>query len=149
MKPTHLTDTEIQQYVLHMADISTATVEHAQRCESCQARVREYTLLLNAVAQQTKPAFDFDLPEMVMSQLVKPKTSPVRQRLLAYFIWLVSAALLGTTVFLFGKPLLDLFSSQSPIVLYTAMAFAGSLTAFLVIESYREFQDKMKKLNFN
>jgi hypothetical protein len=149
MKPTHLTDIEVQQYALHMADISPASIEHVWHCESCQARAREYTLLFDAVAQQTRPAFDFDLPEFVMSQLVKPKASPVRQKLIVFCIWLVSAALLGTTVFLFGKPLLDLFSSSSPIVLYAAMAFAAALTIFLVMESYREFRDKMKKLNFN
>jgi hypothetical protein len=149
MKPTHLTDTEIQQYVLQSGDISPASIEHVLHCESCQATAREYTLLFDAVAQQARPAFDFDLPEMVMGQLVKPKASPVRQRLIISFIWLVSAAFLGTTVFLFNEPLLDMFSNRRPIVLYASMIFTTALTTFLVIESHRKFQDKMKTLNFN
>jgi len=60
-----------------MADISPAAIEHALHCESCKARAREYTLLFDAVAKQTSPAFDFDLPEMVMRHLVKPKVGPV------------------------------------------------------------------------
>lgn len=149
MKPNHLTDTEIQQYVLQAADSNPAAIEHARHCESCQARAREYTLLFNAVGQQTRPAFDFDLPEIVMGQLVQPKASPVSQSLIVFCIWLLSATFLGTTVFLFWEQLTDLFISRSSIVLYTAMTSAASLTIFLVMESYREFQGEMKQLNFN
>ncbi|MCF0072742.1 hypothetical protein LZD49_19835 [Dyadobacter sp. CY261] len=149
MKPTHLTDTEIQLYALQSADSNPAALEHVRHCESCQARAREYTLLFHAVGQQTRPAFDFDLPEVVMGHLVQPKASPVGQLLIVSGISFLSAAFLGTMVFLFGQQLLDLFSNRSQVVLYTAMAFPGALTILLVIESYREFQGKMKQLNFN
>jgi hypothetical protein len=149
MKPTHLTDTEIQQYVLQAADSSPAAIEHVRHCESCQARAREYTLLFNAVAEQTRPAFDFDLPEMVMSQLVKPKASPVGQRLMVSCVWLVSAAFFGMTILLFGDEFRHLFSGGSSIVFYTTMTLAAALTIVLVMESFREYHGKMKKLNFN
>jgi hypothetical protein len=149
MKSTHLTDTEIQAYVLQEAGCSPASIEHIRRCEKCMTKARAYILLFGGVAQQIKPDFEFDLSEVVMKQLVRPKSNPVRQTLVVSFICLLSATFLGAIVFVFGVQLLNLFSGQSTNILYCAMLLTLAMTCLLVVRDYHKFQQKVKELNFN
>jgi hypothetical protein len=39
MRATHLSDTEIQQYILQEQDCIPAVKEHIQHCENCKSRM--------------------------------------------------------------------------------------------------------------
>ena len=80
MKYLHLTDDEIQQYVLEKANGSDTIIEHIQECTHCKERAEEYSLLFRAIQQQEKPVFDFDLADLVLQQLPKSQSQPRSER---------------------------------------------------------------------
>jgi hypothetical protein len=75
MKYKHLNDDEIQQYVLEKANCADEVIEHIKSCTNCKERAAQYSLLFEGIKQQEKPAFDFNLSELVVAQLPKSQHS--------------------------------------------------------------------------
>lgn len=65
----HLSEADIQQYVLERAGCEAAVVHHVELCEDCKARAAVYEVLFAGIGQEPGPVFDFDLAAVVLAQL--------------------------------------------------------------------------------
>ena len=148
MKYLHLTDDQIQQYVLEKANCTDEITEHIEACTYCKERAEEYNLLFLGIQQQEKPVFDFDLADLVLQQLPKPQTNPSSERWASLLIIFISTLFVCVIGYLFGKNLVILFEGISPVFTGLIITTVISLFVFLCIDMNKNYHAKMKALNF-
>ncbi len=148
MKYEHLTDDEIQQYVFEKTKCADEVIDHIQSCTTCKERAAQYSLLFEGIKQQEKPVFDFDLAELVIEQLPQSQTNLSSEKRFSFFIIFISIFVFCVVGYLFGRNLLSLFSGITPAVIGLIITTVISLFVFLYIDMNRNYQAKMKALNF-
>ncbi|RYF88442.1 MAG: hypothetical protein EOO00_11185, partial [Chitinophagaceae bacterium] len=98
----HVSEEEIQLYVLNPVELAHPARQHIEQCMDCQLRLKEYEALFTAIQSLDKPAFDFDVAALVLPQLEeKRKTSWYRLPLIILGI-AASIALLLLPLVIFG-----------------------------------------------
>lgn len=148
MKNVHLTDEEIQQYVLNAEATSQAALAHIQTCTHCQQQAAQYQLLFAGIEKQEKAVFDFDLADLVMAQLPQPKPAH-DSRALVYAMLAIIAAMVGVMAYLFGNSTASLFAFMQPLLVGLVIITAFGLVGFLGLDMYQKYKSQMKVLNFN
>jgi hypothetical protein len=144
----HVDDDEIQQYVLQKADCDIDIIKHIQSCETCKIKAEQYNLLFEAIKQQEKPAFDFNIADLVIEQLPKSRYKVSTDKLFSYFIIFISIFSLSIIFYFFRDSLLSLFKGISPILVALIITTVTCLFVILFIDMYRKYQARMKALNF-
>ena len=142
----HLTDDEVQQFVVDKQHCEVKIVEHIHSCEMCRAKVEVYQLMIKGIKQQPQPAFDFDLSKMVLQQLPSPVTKVSNDKL---FVWLfVSTGIIfiGGSLYFF-QSYFDLFESMRTISIYLIAITAITVLAYLFIDMYNKYRQGMKVLD--
>jgi hypothetical protein len=147
MKALHLTEEEIQEYALDNSALGMAEREHAGTCESCKASVAEYQLLFAGLKQQPQPAFDFDLPELVMAKLPKPKPLASSGNSFIYVLVFAAIALTGVALYYFRSYIANLFTSITPLLIYLAATSIITLAVILSLDMYKNYHKKMRALD--
>ncbi|MEO6228471.1 MAG: hypothetical protein ABJB11_22810 [Ferruginibacter sp.] len=140
MSATHLTETELQQYVVEPELISKQLMAHVQVCTICQTKSANYALLINGMQEAAKPAFNFDVSVLVLNRLPVPKRSFPWATII---ISLLSVALIAIVVVLFGSAMVTLFRGVSGIILTIMMGIAFVFVIFQAIEIVREYNRRM------
>ena len=143
----HPGDDEIQQYVLQKKESDMAT--HIKNCSTCRIRVKQYHLLSNEIQQLEKPAFDFDVAELVMQQLSPSQCKGSEDKWFYYSMILIPVFLLSTVLYFFKDGLLDLFKGITLILSATIITTFTCLFVFLCMDMYRKYRRQMKILDFN
>lgn len=149
MTNDHLSDTEIQQFVLDKSGCGSDIIDHIHVCDSCKAKAGAYQLLFSAIQQQPTPAFDFDLPDLVLSQIAQSKPKPVSGKVLVFLLIFMSASSIAITAWLFGDYFLTMFNGIASMVIYLTLTVAVTFLLFQGIEMYKKYQKQMDALNFN
>jgi len=144
----HVNDDEIQQYVLQKADCDIDIIKHIRSCETCKIKAEQYNLLFEAIKQQEKPAFDFNIADLVIEQLPKSRYKVSTDKLFSYFIIFISIFSLSIIFYFFRDSLLSLFKGISPILVALIITTVTCLFVILFIDMYRKYQAQMKALNF-
>lgn len=144
----HLADSAIQQYILDQPGCDNTIIAHVAACESCRAKAAAYQLLFTAIKEQETPGFDFDLSDLVLSQLAKPKPQPVFNTAIIILL-ITAAAMLVVTGWLLRDYFLTLFAGISAIVVYLALTIAVTFLLFQGMEMYKKYKKQMAALNFN
>src|SRR5687768_11710850 len=72
MKKIHLTEEELQQYLLDQLLVRKESVSHLDGCEACRERLSVYQLLFTELARQEPAVFSFDLASMVVAKMAEP-----------------------------------------------------------------------------
>lgn len=144
----HLNDDEIQQYVLQKAACDIDIVKHIQGCETCKIKAAQYTLLVEGIKHQEKPSFDFNVADLVVAQLPKPRYKDSADKLFFYFIIFLCVFFLSIIFYFLGNNLLNLFRGITPIVIALTITTAICLFVILCIDMYKKYQAQMKTLNF-
>ena len=106
MRATHLTDEELQQYVLDRDFGDTGINMHIHSCEQCREKAEGYRLLVTGLRNQPAESFDFSLTEIVMQQLPVPSPAVNREKesTLIYAIMTAAAAIIGFALYFFRIP---------------------------------------------
>ena len=146
MVTKHLTDDEVQQFVIDKPNCENRIAEHIQLCEECRSKVEVYQLLITGIKQQPQPAFDFDLSKMVLQQLPSPKTTIANDNALIWIFGLMGIAFLGGVVYLFRR-YFDLFEGIKTIFIYLIVITAITVLLYLLIDMYKKYQKEMKVLD--
>lgn len=149
MVNNHLTDDEVQQYVLDKESADTGISGHIQQCEACKARVQTYQLLFSALGQQPEPAFDFNLSELVMARLPSAKPRYSRDTIFVYLLILATILVTAVAGYVFRKDLLSLVPDLTPFLGYLIIPSVVIVLAFLCVDMYKNFQKKMHALDFH
>lgn len=146
MSSYHPSDNELQQYALEGTLTGADIAAHAQGCAACSAKLANYRLLSRQMHTLQKPAFDFNLADLVLQQLPAPK---------AEFPWIAALGVTLTVVFLFtvsllfGTYLLQLFQNLPALFATILAASAIAVFAGMLNTMIKEHHDQMKKLDFN
>jgi len=146
MKNNHLTDIDIQTFVLQKENCDIAIVEHIAQCDSCKMEVEQYKILFEEIKQQEQPIFDFDLSDLVMAQLPQPKH--VFENTLIYSTVFATIIVMSIVFYFLRDNLLGMVKVITPIFIYLIITAALTLSIFLCIDMYMKFQKRMNALNF-
>ena len=146
MVTKHLTDDEVQQFVIDKPNCEKRITEHIHLCEECRSKVEVYQLLITGIKQQPQPAFDFDLSKMVLQQLPSSKTSIANDNALIWIFGFMGIAFLGGAIYLF-QSYFDLFEGIKTIFIYLIAITAITVLVYLIIEMYKKYQKEMKVLD--
>ena len=148
MKTLHLTDEEIQEYVLDNSAIDIAIIEHASSCEKCKARITNYQLLFAGIKQQHRDVFDFNLAEMVVAQLPSPRPRPVSDNFFVYLFVLAGVMLGAAALYYFRNYIVSFFAGIGPLFIYLTVTMVITLSIILSLDMYKTYQRKMRSLDF-
>ena len=58
MKSKHLSETDIQEYILGESDREMYVIEHLKECRRCKAKTEMYRQLFLLIKAQPKPEFE-------------------------------------------------------------------------------------------
>jgi hypothetical protein len=148
MLTKHLTDDEIQQYALDRSNCETKIVEHVQLCEACKAKAATYHLLFTGIKQQAAPAFDFNLSELVLTQLPTPKSSFLPESFWVYLLALCGILLTGVLLYFIRGYVVILFTGITPFLIYLIITTFITILIILSTDMYKSYQKKMSTLDF-
>lgn len=144
MSTIHLSEFEIQEYVVNGLAENDAKVTHLQRCHFCSVQVASYQLLFEKLHATEKPEFDFNLSALVLENL------PVRRKKRPWLSYLAIAATICLSLAIiafFGDYLLVAFNGL-PLVLLVIMALpALCILIFQAFEILSVHQKTIENLN--
>lgn len=147
MKIKHLSDTEIQQYVLDQSNCEKPKIVHVTSCDDCKARADNYELLFSGLRQQIKPVFTFNLSELVLAQIAHPKPAFSREIFIVYWLALIVITSMVVSCYLFKGYFSALFTGFSTMVLYLAGIAALAILIFQGREIYKKYEQQINTLN--
>jgi hypothetical protein len=156
MIDNHLSDGDIQQYVLNKAGCTMSIITHMHDCEYCSAKAETYKLIFSEIKQQPKPIFDFDLSAAVMEQISPEKPKFSLNSLPGFVIILSALAAIGVPSYLYKAKIIYFFktyilgitSGISSIVIFLIGITFLIFLIFQCIEMYKKYQRKIDDLNF-
>lgn len=146
MLTKHLTDDEIQQYVVDRQDCEMKIVEHIHICGECKLKAEIYQSLVTGIKQQPQPIFNFDLSELVVQQLPSPNEK-ASDRLLLRLLLLIGITVIGTGVYFFEDSFVYLFKGVAAILIYLIIITAVTVCIGLFIDMYKKYNKEMKLLD--
>jgi len=149
MRATHLTDEEIQQYVLDRDAPDAGISMHMHSCEQCKEKAETYRLLVTGLREQPRERFDFSLTEIVMQQLPAPAPAAKGEKEsgLIYAIITASAAIIVSALYFFRKYMTSIFETIAPVFIYLVLTAFMTLSIFLVIDIYKKYKRKIHTLD--
>ena len=149
MKATHLTEEEIQQYVLESDGADAGIIQHIHSCEPCKEKAEAYRLLFAGLHAQPGESFDFSLTELVMQQLPVPAPAPKteKENVLIYAFITAGAAIIGFALYFFRKYVAGIFESIAPLFIYMVLTAFTTLSIFLVADIYKKYKQKIHTLD--
>ncbi len=142
----HLTEDEVQQFVVDRNDCEATIVEHIHRCSECKMKAEIYQSLITGIKQQPEPAFDFDLSSLVLQQLPLPKQKSSERPLLWMLIF-IGMTLVGGVAYYFQGSFVFLFTGISSIFIYLMMITVATVLTGLLIDMYKKYNKEMKLLD--
>ena len=149
MKATHLTDEEVQQYVLDHDAVDVAISMHIHSCEQCKEKAEAYRLLVIGLHEQPRERFGFPLTEMVMQRLPVDVSAPKteKENALIYAFITVVTTITGIALYFFRKYVAGLFESFAPVFIYLSITAFVTLSILLVADVYKKYKRKIKTLD--
>lgn len=144
----HLTEEEIQQYAFDRSAVGEEINKHVLLCEECSASIESYQLLFTGIKEQTQPAFDFNLSELVLSQLPQHKPTILPENFFVYLVVFIPIVLACVLSYVFRGYLLSLFAGITPFLIYLIGSTAIIILIALSIDMYKSYQKKMNSLDF-
>ncbi len=144
----HLTDEEIQQYAFDRSSIENRITGHIHQCEDCKARAENYRLLFTGIKEQPQPSFDFDLAELVLSQLPQPKSKALPGNFFVYLLVFVAISMAGILCYVFREYLFSLFAGITPFLILLIGTTGIIVLIALSADMYKTYKKKMNTLDF-
>jgi anti-sigma factor RsiW len=143
----HVSEQDIQSYVLKETILNEAALQHIQTCTTCRARVDLYESLFSVVEEMPAPSFDFDVAELVIPQLPAKKKKVNRVPAILSGL-LVLAGLIGLPFLLFDDKNGSGLQSVSPWLFGMVGIVAITFIVISVSDMYARYRRQLKELNF-
>lgn len=161
----HLTETEIQEYVL--GEAGALLTAHVEGCEDCKAAVAAYEVLFAGIKELPEAGFDFDVRELVLAELASSGLGQVTSSELAgdaavsheyaeeavkrggyagMLATLTGILCFSALLYFFRAYLASLFTGISPLLLYFIIISVSTILIFLLADMYKGYQRKMTSL---
>jgi hypothetical protein len=147
MKTRHLTEKEIQEYAINPDKRDPIISEHLHSCESCKIKAANYETLFSSIRQQAKPAFEFDLAGLVLTQIEVKRPVASRPPVVDYLIGTIALTLLAAPFYIYRDLLSKIFEGTSVVVLYLIITTAITIIIFQIFMLYHKYQRQMNALD--
>ena len=145
----HCSDDELQLFAGRQQVPEPGMMQHIESCTSCQEQMAAYRLIFSEIKKQPAVAFDFDLAGTVLQQLQPVKTKASGNNLYAVTTFVLIAALVVSSLWIFRKNFLVLSAGISVSFLIISVITCISVIGFKVIKLYHKYNQQIKKLNFS
>ena len=145
----HLSENDIQQYASDSLHCEQSIMEHFNSCHICKEKAETYQILFSGIQQQRKPEFDFNLADLVIAQLEKPKRSFSTNNVVTYLLSSIGIMAVLISCFLFHEYLSGLFIRYSNLLIYLFMATIAVVFLFQCIEICRKYKKQIGVLNLS
>jgi hypothetical protein len=146
---SHPTDKEIQQFAIDKSACSAAMAGHIESCVFCLQEAETYQALFDGIKKQPQPAFDFDLPGLVLSQLPESGSRLSADDIIAGFLVIFTCCCIGIPVYLFRKIILNMFMDIPPFFIYAIIISTTGILIIKILSLYKKYLNQMRFLNFN
>ena len=143
----HLTDDEVQQFVIDKLNCEERIAQHVHLCEECKAKAEIYRLLITGIRQQPQPVFDFDLSAVVLQQLPSAKIKNADDKLLIWLFVFIGIGLTGTAIYFFEESFVHLFEGIATIFIYLIIITAVTVLIALFVDMHKRYNKRIKLLD--
>jgi hypothetical protein len=147
MTTKHLTDDELQQYVLSGSSANNDIAAHVHACGDCRTRLEDYRVLIKGIEQQPAPVFDFDLQELVLSRLPAPAEKNRADNLSPWIFIGPTVIAGGLIIYFFGDYFSSLFVNIYTLANGLVVVSACILATVLGIDMYKTYKKKINALD--
>ncbi len=145
----HLSEIDIQQYVLDKTNCGDDIIAHMHDCERCKIKAATYQLLFAEIKQQPKPSFDFNLSALVLEQLPQAKPVPSFQKYFVLALASIVAFAIILPAYLFRIYIAYIFAGMYSSFIYALIIITVIIIIFNAVGMYKKHQKRMSLLNFN
>lgn len=148
MKQEHLSENELQQFVLEQPEADHELAAHVHACVNCAAAVTNYRAMFTALSNMEKPVFNFDLEKQVLAQLPVSTTAKSGFPWSLLVISTIAVAILVIPIFVMRSFFINLFRSIPELVLYLIVTTVLTIVIFQCRELLASYRKKMRVLNY-
>jgi hypothetical protein len=143
----HPSETELQEFALGEMKNEAKIDAHIQLCDECKSAIATYRLLFATIGEQEKPAFDFNISELVLQKIKSQKKDHSMDSLI-FYIGFAVLALLGGAGYWYREFLSGLLIGFGSLFMYLLVATAIIILTFQCVDIYKRYQYKIKSLDF-
>jgi hypothetical protein len=143
MKTQHLSDENIQEYILSKSH-EMSVIEHLHGCDVCKAKVEVYQNIITGIKELAPAEFDFNLSELVM---VKIEQKDFNYSNVFWLLVILGIGVMVITVLFFGRHMANLFSGVSEMASYLVVTTAVVLLLFQGVEIVRKYKRQIDSVN--
>jgi hypothetical protein len=144
MRYQHISDAEIQQYVLDSSGAGIDTRIHLEGCGECREKVETYRMIVLELSQLPALSFSANLSERVLDKIHATEAKrPVSQAIW----WAWGIALLAVPAYIYRKYLLEIPGDLQIMPICLLAGSAMTLLVFLGLDTYRKYRRKLEALN--
>ena len=147
MKINHLSDSDIQEYVLEEPQ-EISVRQHIHGCNDCMAKVEVYRRMIAGIQEQHSAEFDFNLSESIISR-IEERNSFYFYTNLFWLVAMIGVAAIVITGYLFWRYIFNVLPGVSDMAMYFAVTTASMLFLFLALDMVRKYKRQMNALNFS
>jgi hypothetical protein len=169
MKIDHLSEQQIQDYVINKKVLTDTDVAHIHTCHLCTQRASEYRILFSSVATITPPRFEFNLTKLVLEKIESTEVfdslnsgmlheqrehapETVRHASKSLSLTMILVATLGIgSMGAVGWFMQDYFGSivngLSTLIMYLVVIMILLILGFLVFDEYRKYNKQINSLD--
>lgn len=146
----HLTDNILQEYASGNSDenADSAVTEHIAYCKACHQKVSQYRLVLESISKMEKPVFDFDLADVVMTQLAgKGPVVRTGNSFYYFLIFITGVCVTGMVFYLWSNIGSKIWTTDR--LLTTMLIVTAGLFFLLAVgaEIVKKYREQIKMLN--
>lgn len=143
----HLTDDEVQQFVIEKRHCEIRIAEHIHACKECKIKAEVYRSIMTGIRNQPQPVFDFDLSASVLNQLPMPQRKRASERSVMWAFIFVSAGFLAGGVYYFRSYIASMFEGVATILIFLIGISALTIITALVFDMYKKYRKEMEVLD--
>ncbi|RFS19152.1 hypothetical protein DVR12_24575 [Chitinophaga silvatica] len=145
----HPTEEELQNFALGQLPADPKLEAHMHECLACQMAVENYQAIFSSIKSIEQPVFDFDVEQLVLSQLPKSVTLPSRQFIIKTLLLVITVITVVTGILMlmnevFGQLLDNISLTLLSIILSSTLG----IVTYLSSELLNTYRAKMQSLNF-
>ena len=141
----HLSEMEIQQYVLEEGNTPAAIRAHIHACEVSRVKAANYRLIFKEVSEAALPVMEGDIAALVLAKLT------VRQKRDWWLIyWMVTAALVVVVpCWFFQRSFLYVMQDMPVAVMYLVLAALLCIGGFRAVGMIMRYRRLLKNLDLS
>lgn len=145
MKKKHLSEQDLQQFVLNEFDCSNYIIEHINLCEKCKIEVEIYESIFAEIKKETSPVFEFDVSSSVLQNLSEKQKFSMDNYLfvlLSGILIVVLSVFIYLTTQYFPTIFNEVSFTQFSLIIVTSLL----ISAFIYIDMKKNYKER---LNFS